>query len=699
MTTLVDNQVPTTQLADTVDVKAGDDDIGVEVQMSVAGGPYGSIHEPIHESLTLSALISSNSGVSPDTTVKNASNHDWEYIRGAIWNDDPDCQLFDDSENQNHSYSLGAAWYKAYRQGETDWNPNAMEMNRLRNPIGRSHYGDLQFLHCMASVRGESPEDTKAKIMVWMEVMYKLVTGEDGTNPDTVVSTTKLAKFCPPMSLPPSWLSLSYYLAKNSNFQGLDIRRRALGSMFHVIQDSYAIGHTKRELINKEDKVSEDPLRFKQGVADRWGPIINFHTYFGQDGDSHSHYDHSSDGVPDPGNLSNLEQWNSLIGCRDAADKCKELAERKNAEEKWDSGFVHEAGSVTITDSFSWNFCCIQAFKMANITINGNTINTNELPAKLPQTAAKTNFILIQTYNRDLFATEKLELAKLGVNIQEYVAQFTYLCRYEKEDLEPIREKDYVKSVTIYLRELKSTISLKDMVEREADRKFYRVDCILHETPNITAEKLAAEIAQKAWVDVTKLAISPVRIRLTVHQDKLEALAKLDSISRIEEVRPDEVFNDLARGTLNADILALSTSYEGNGQKVCVADTGFDQGKMVDELGIQVHPAFIGRVEHLESLWLGDESKDTAGHGTHVCASICGNGLYKNGNVRVQGVAPGATLMVQSIAQVSKDPNKGAIEVPMDLGLQLFSTPRLSIHTPYSIRRLMEYGIWNATHM
>jgi hypothetical protein len=24
---------------------------------------------------------------------------------------------------------------------------------------------------------------------------------------------------------------------------------------------------------------------------------------------------------------------------------------------------------------------------------------------------------------------------------------------------------------------------------------------------------------------------------------------------------------------------------------------------------------------------------------------------------------------------------------------------RLSIHTPYSIRRLMEYGIWNATHM
>ncbi|KAL3595530.1 hypothetical protein FPOAC2_09871 [Fusarium poae] len=54
---------------------------------------------------------------------------------------------------------------------------------------------------------------------------------------------------------------------------------------------------------------------------------------------------------------------------------------------------------------------------MVNITINGNTVNTNELPAELPQTAAKTNFILIQTYNRDLTATEKLKLVDLGINI------------------------------------------------------------------------------------------------------------------------------------------------------------------------------------------------------------------------------------------------------------------------------------------
>ncbi|KAF4965853.1 hypothetical protein FSARC_6373 [Fusarium sarcochroum] len=310
---------------------------------------------------------------------------------------------------------------------------------------------------------------------------------------------------------------------------------------------------------------------------------------------------------------------------------------------------------------------------MSKITVNGNTINTEELPKDLPQTATKTNFILVQGNDRDFNVAQKLELAELGVDIQEYVAQFTYLCRYEHTDLQPIRNKSYVKNVTIYLRELKSTVSLKDMVEREDHRTFYRVDCILHETPNVTSEALAGDIAEKAGLDIKQLQISPARVRLTVHQDKLQALAKLDSISRIEEVRPDELLNDLARGTLMADILALSTPYEGAGQKICVADTGFDQGKIQDELGIQVHPAFKGRIERLDSLWLKDDYKDTQGHGTHVCASICGNGLYKPGNIRMRGTAPAATLMVQSIATISKDPNKGAIEVPIDLGRDLFT--------------------------
>jgi hypothetical protein len=239
----------------------------VEANMSVAGGLGGFVHQPIHESLTLAALINANVGVSQDTTLDNASTHDWEYIRGAVWNDDPSCLLFEDDENNNHTYSLGAMWYYYYSNGEKEWR-KPLDMDRLRNVTGRSHYGDLQFLHAMACELGEPPARTKEKVLLWLEVMYKLANGEDGITADTELSTTKLVKFCSVISLPPSFKPLRYLLSMESPFRGLDVGRRALGSMFHVIQDSYAIGHTRRTLLNPKDKASQ---RKKEKSQDHFG--------------------------------------------------------------------------------------------------------------------------------------------------------------------------------------------------------------------------------------------------------------------------------------------------------------------------------------------------------------------------------------------------------------------------------------------
>ncbi|KAF5659130.1 kp-43 peptidase [Fusarium heterosporum] len=285
---------------------------------------------------------------------------------------------------------------------------------------------------------------------------------------------------------------------------------------------------------------------------------------------------------------------------------------------------------------------------MVSITVNGNTVKPEEFD-HVPKSASDTDFILIQGPDRDLRADEKKQLADLKVDIQEYVAQHTYLCRYVPEDLDPIRAKPFVKNATI--------------------------------GPDVDAKALAPHIAAAAGVTLQDLEIAPTRIRLTVHQDKLQAIVKLDSINRIEEVRPDELFNDQARGTLNVDVLALSTSYQGQGQRICVADTGFDQGRIKDEPPIQVHPAFEGRVEKLDFLYTDEKNidpRDPVGHGTHVCASICGSGIYKHpalGDLSVRGTAPGAKLMVQSISQWDKTWKKWIIKVPFDLVNDLFSEP------------------------
>ncbi|KAJ3533474.1 hypothetical protein NM208_g7968 [Fusarium decemcellulare] len=645
----------------------GQDGVEVEPQMSISAGLWnGSIGKPFHESLTLSALISSKSGVPPGTTLKSASNEDWEYIRGAVWNDDPACQLFADTPDANHSYTLGFDWARLFKTAEKAWNPNDLSPTRLKNVTGRSHYGDLQFLHCMASDYDEDPAVTKANIMVWMEVMYKLATGEDDkVTPATEVSKTPLAKFCPNHSLPPSWYSLSYWLAPDSKFKGLDIGRRALGSMFHIIQDSYAVGHTRRELLNPGDKISDDPLKFKDGVADQWGPIKTFHTYYGQDSDSHKHYDHFSDDIPDPGHLDNLEQWNSMIGCRDAVEKCKVLAEKKLEGKRWEGkGGVEEfLDTEVFGHSFRAHFISdinqpvlhrratsrrfnlppsqtttLLSANMSTIQLNGNALNLEKLSDDVPKDARNTNFILVQGY-RDLSPGEKQKLEDNKVKILEYVSRHTYLCRYEPTDLSLIRSMGAVENVSVYVPDAKTTTSLKAIIERDDQKMHYTVDCILHQSPNVNATELAPFIAEKAKVDVQDLQISPSIIRVTVHQDRIPEIAKLDSISRIEEVRQVAVLNNEARGTLNVDLLTLSTSYEGVGQRICVADTGFDLGRTKSEPGAEVHPAFTGRVECLDSVWLDTYKKgelaperymDEKGHGTHVCASICGSGVYKS---------------------------------------------------------------------
>lgn len=232
-----------------------DDGREVAPAMSIGGGPGGSIHSRIHESLTLSALLNGGSGIAQGTTVGNANNDVWEYIRGAVWNDDPVGLLFNDESDANHTYSTGLSWVYQYKSGATQWADN--DPARMKNPTGRSHYGDLQFLHCMASQLGEQPTVTKQKVMVWLEVLYKLANGEDGITANTLVSDTKLVQFCPDFSLPPNWKPLSYLLAKDSPFQNPDYRHRALGSMFHFIQDSYALGHTRRTLLNPQDKASD----------------------------------------------------------------------------------------------------------------------------------------------------------------------------------------------------------------------------------------------------------------------------------------------------------------------------------------------------------------------------------------------------------------------------------------------------------
>jgi hypothetical protein len=217
--------------------------------------------------------------------------------------------------------------------------------NDRKNLTGRSHFFDLQFLHAMASKEREQPQDTLAKIMLWAEVMYRLsisegiagtdllsgvlVTGRT-TAPDGTVYTYRLSQYFDASTRPTGDAMLDGLLTRRTGFAGVDLGRRAIGSLLHLVQDSYAKGHVRRTLLNPADRQAGSTDQFKPGTWGRYGEIENFHCYKNQNDVLHSKYDTAS-GV----DAGKADTFNPLIGARDALEASRKLLDMWHAGTAW----------------------------------------------------------------------------------------------------------------------------------------------------------------------------------------------------------------------------------------------------------------------------------------------------------------------------------------------------------------------------
>jgi hypothetical protein len=184
--------------------------------------------------------------------------------------------------------------------------------------IHRSHHGDLQWLLAMA-LGMDLPATTKTSILQWMEMMYNVSIGY--LSPDTPLKGSELSRW---FEDPAHYTTIGELLTHRHQSPGYS-PHRALGSCFHVIHDSYTIGHTSRKRLNPDAPAGE---------ADRWGAVLNFHAFGGQNEDQHKHFDHSSDDVAKV-DLKNPNSWTGLSGCRDGLDKCITLANFWHRKAPW----------------------------------------------------------------------------------------------------------------------------------------------------------------------------------------------------------------------------------------------------------------------------------------------------------------------------------------------------------------------------
>ena len=176
-------------------------------------------------------------------------------------------------------------------------------------PTLRSHFGDMQFLHAMAVRGGESPAQTREKALRWAEFSYRVARGEIDARenvfelrgsgvlePGTGEWVSALFR-APEKKL---WRVQDVFLPKSG-----ELRLVAFGTFLHLVEDSYSASHVQR--VSRRYQANGCP---SYDAAD---PIVEFHTYVGQDTEKHALCDDAPDWLAAPREGSPIDAIAELV--------------------------------------------------------------------------------------------------------------------------------------------------------------------------------------------------------------------------------------------------------------------------------------------------------------------------------------------------------------------------------------------------
>jgi hypothetical protein len=281
---------------------------------------------PVHEEITHRVYGCNYEGatICGDPDAQYATPY---VIAGVRWNDDPPFQL-------NPNQAKGTSCKTSYKDGrpmtirfitqpvcwaelflaadkqKTDAKKRFDLANQSALPL-RSHFGDLQFFHSMASSDGEDPIETRGKILGWAEVTWGVVRGD-----------YKLETWMKDINVPvmqqffgsSGWRVQDLFTLGDPSLRPY-VSDVAFGSLLHMVEDSFAAGHVERM----------EPANGAQCPANSHlapGPIMEFHSYTHQSTSKHA----------------NADTRKAFINNRltpDVVDVGRTLVAMRKAEAKW----------------------------------------------------------------------------------------------------------------------------------------------------------------------------------------------------------------------------------------------------------------------------------------------------------------------------------------------------------------------------
>ncbi len=239
--------------------------------------PYGKVNngaytrvfsEAVHENLTLASI---RQAAIPDA-LKADQNFIESLIAGARWNDDPLGFM---------KTGVPVDFYLSFK----DSCKRSTQINPTWDLMYRTHCGDMQYLHAMASSALETTTQTRARIMMWAEFTFRVSTGEIPKNryfrsvpqlmsPEggeqfsqslTHSNTRRLlwqpedlfSSNCTRMPALKAMLrghgwTESRCDDSHNEHAASTIQNLALGSLLHLLQDSFSDSHVRRFPLHDE---------------------------------------------------------------------------------------------------------------------------------------------------------------------------------------------------------------------------------------------------------------------------------------------------------------------------------------------------------------------------------------------------------------------------------------------------------------
>lgn len=218
-------------------------------------------------------------------------------IAGTRWNDDPPFQLSSEQAKDTScktSYQDGRpmtirfitqpkCWGDLFLAAKEQVKKDPAKSFDATNQsplLLRSHFGDLQFVHSMASSDGEDPVETRNKILAWAELTWGVVRGSYKLETWLADSNIPLVKQAFGNS---GWRVQDLFTLGDPSLRP-HVSDVAFGSLLHMIEDSFAAGHVDRMEPAQDAKCADN-------LHSAPGPIKEFHSYTHQSSSKHADTD------------------------------------------------------------------------------------------------------------------------------------------------------------------------------------------------------------------------------------------------------------------------------------------------------------------------------------------------------------------------------------------------------------------------